>query len=602
MYRDYKTFADNVMFFLEPENLPKSFLSESMRILQAFRDCQQFDNRIQSKCVKLFNLYYNDDNFFTGANIQEFFSDCDTITNRDIGEYNFHILYQLYYGGNLECLEKIKYPKLLSVLTKDNERIMPEDPNYRESYINIKKDLKTLSFSDNNIKYMENCLAAVLLLGELRISNKNSNLQVIGPVEDAAKLLDMSSESFIEFISYEIFDREEKVLRSSYNATSFCLKLARTLYKQLSKWVVNKINDHLKQHLSSVNHSLDNYRKVSIMDSPPLFQDCHSTSLWKFLSNARVENMNYIYNKHVFKDPQDSFKAKFPWTDIVSHYENDTFDLLFNKNNGLLKRLRDISNPESSSSSDFKTELRNVKNKQIILRNNTQFGIKHFLNDEASYDCKNFIELNKDYVLPNEVFSDFIGLCNTSEIGRMCEVFKKSNTSFQKSKVLLSASDLRTQKLEDALKEILPEFEASEVYYLCCVNHASTNEEKSLEEKLKSFSIEQLTMLKKKGFRTVFYDTELPMTFNFLPRDKEIEGIRKCLEEHKDSYKEVGTAIYLKTMALRILRTHRNRIKNETLRGTTGIPNLHEEIEENEEISDNYSYVSFSSINEAKLV
>ena len=161
-------------------------------LLQAFGNAKTCQNDNSSRFGKFININYLKTGEIIGSKIECYLLEKSRVSNKQKGERNFHIFYQMILGANEEQRKKYKLKDInyYKYLECDNNCDLGDKNNFKQTC----DSLKEFKFNPEEIDNIFKILSGILYFGnvEFKIVNKGKN----GVISYEAQILESSYESF----------------------------------------------------------------------------------------------------------------------------------------------------------------------------------------------------------------------------------------------------------------------------------------------------------------------------------------------------------------------------------------------------------------------
>uniref|UniRef100_A0A336LWW2 CSON002516 protein n=1 Tax=Culicoides sonorensis TaxID=179676 RepID=A0A336LWW2_CULSO len=252
------------------------------------------------------------------------------------GERNFHIFYQLLYGADLHFLKSLKLLRNIDKYELLHDTMATEDD--KTNFTFTKKSLEILGLSSDEILSIFKVIAVVLKLGNLSFI-PTTNI-------DGTEGCEVSDEYELNEIS-QLLCIEEQILLNcltksgpnwsqldngseldAFNATKLKYSLCRTLYGRLFTYVVNRINESLKDSTLPPNCFQIHHYCGPVTYTAVNFAEKNQDFLPKHISSGMYQSKLLIM-QYLFPEGNPKKSSKKP-TSISSNLRTSLQGLLQN--------------------------------------------------------------------------------------------------------------------------------------------------------------------------------------------------------------------------------------------------------------------------------
>lgn len=299
--------------------------------------------------------------------------------------------------------------------------------------------LSTLGFTNDEINSLVRILAGVLHLGNVNITHGSkkdreeidqeacsvsSNDISLSILSDILKLNKTDLLKWLTTRQIESFNESVMIPMNKSTAEAARDALAKHLYSKLFHFIVQSVNRNL---LSGKNE--DSF--IGVLDIYG-FETFDCNSFEQFCINYANENLQQQFNQHVFKLEQEVYlKEGIVWT-MIDFYDNQPCIDLIEAKLGVLDLLDEECRMPNGSDSSWVAKL-NEKCAKYKHYDKPRFGtsaflVKHF-SDTVQYECKGFLEKNRDTVSKELV-----------------SVFQQSDMDFCRRLILLDEKEDKSEK------------------------------------------------------------------------------------------------------------------------------------------------------------
>lgn len=377
-------------------------------ILEAFGNAKTSRNHNSSRFGKYMNLQFDDKNSFklSAAFIETYLLEKFRVVAQIPGERNFHIFYFLISGADEELRHDLRLHSAES-FTYLNRSNCISDPNIDDEILfdEVVSAMTTVNIDSSMQKEIWKILAAVLHLGNIQFqlaeTSEGESVQVadLDALEICAELLGVDPANLFRVITErEIVTRDEKISikRTVKEGCQIRDTIAKSIYSQLFKWIVYRINVTLGRKSRPLPF-------IGVLDIFG-FESFERNDFEQLLINFASEALQATFNQHVFVAEQDLFRKEGIQIGTIAWQDNrDCINLITQKLDGILPLLdQEAKNPNPSdkkwNATLHKTHCDHShflppheKDKQFV------FIIKHFAT-HVPYTIGNFVDKNTDLI------------------------------------------------------------------------------------------------------------------------------------------------------------------------------------------------------------
>jgi len=237
----------------------------SSPIMEAFGNAQTIKNPNSSRFGKWMELRFDKKtNKIGSSRIESYLLEKSRVTKHDSKERNYHIFYQIIRGADNDTLKELG----LSQSTLDYYYLCgmygheTSDLDDKKRYQETSEALQTMGFTLPMIKYILKVIAAVLHLGNIKITPDTSDGATIDSKESslviASKLLNVESFLLRDGLTTTTItsaSQRRSIIKKSLSverATELRNSVARELYDRLFRFIIDNINNNANKRNSIV--------------------------------------------------------------------------------------------------------------------------------------------------------------------------------------------------------------------------------------------------------------------------------------------------------------------------------------------------------------
>ncbi|XP_076373581.1 neither inactivation nor afterpotential protein C-like isoform X2 [Tachypleus tridentatus] len=376
-------------------------------ILDAFGNARTSCNSTSSRCARHVELTFNRVGKITGATVFMYLLETWRITSIWPGNFNFYVFYYFYDGmraaGHLKefglDVEGPQRHRYLWGMRQDHS-----DRN-KKMFNLLLSSFVSLAFSTEEISTVWNCLAAIILLGDLQFVQVGLVTEVTNTkiLEKIGGLLSIN-----EYQLLRVFTSCTSLIRgismSHGNTVEDAVKkrniIVRLLYSRLVDWVVNMVTKQL--HFSAVVYG--DFHSISIADYLG-FEDIRNNSFEQLVSNMIAEQNLCHFNRHVFEKEMDDSKMEgIKYPDIQYGDNRPLLDLFFNRPGGILDVVHNVTRQPVTDVHIIESLKNTVSNIKFLADEGLVFVVKHTF-DNVTYSVDGFVDKNCEQVPPEAILA-----------------------------------------------------------------------------------------------------------------------------------------------------------------------------------------------------
>ncbi|XP_070174638.1 unconventional myosin-Ia-like [Littorina saxatilis] len=411
----------------------KEQLLQSNPVLEAFGNAKTTRNDNSSRFGKYMDIEFDYKGDPVGGVITNYLLEKSRVAVQSNGERSFHIFYQLLRCGDPKLLSALKlvadphkYNFLNTSGCTDVETI-----NDAADFAAVQNGLKIIGFRGEEITALWQLVAAILKLGNVQFSPRTNadntdgcDLSTPKEVEEAAGLLGCSYDTLAHALMHrtvavkgDMVTTDLSVPASYYARDALC----KAIYSRMFSWLVNRINDSIKQ--DSISRSRDKHKLVrggqrtKVMGVLDIYgfevfetSQGQSNSFEQFIINYCNEKLQQIFIELTLKEEQEEYiKEGIEWIH-VEYFNNAVICELIEKSvSGILSLLdEECLRPGNTTDRTFLAKLdercaghphyesRNCrKNQSDKTLPHDAFRLRHYAGN-VTYKVEGFLDKNND--------------------------------------------------------------------------------------------------------------------------------------------------------------------------------------------------------------
>uniref|UniRef100_A0A8D9AYW5 Unconventional myosin-XV n=1 Tax=Cacopsylla melanoneura TaxID=428564 RepID=A0A8D9AYW5_9HEMI len=463
-----------------PSNLITEQILEASPLLESFGNAKTVRNDNSSRFGKFLQVHFKD-GVILGAKVTEYLLEKSRIVTQAPEERNYHVFYELLSG--LSDDTKLKY----GLLSPDKYFYLNQGGNCEidgkydgEDFQSLMSAMQVLGFTSEEQDTIFRILASVLHLGnvyfhrkQLKHGQEGVEIGSDAEIRWTGHLLKLEVDGIKQALTTKTTEaRNERLLTALTIDQALDTRdaFAKALYSSLFAWLVARIN-----HI--VYKGTKKTAAISILDIFG-FEDFKENSFEQLCINYANENLQFYFNKHIFKlEQQEYIKEKISWQNISFTDNVPVIHLLSKKPVGILHLLDDESNfPKATDVSFLEKCHYNHALNEFYSRprlNGPEFGVKHYAGP-VWYNVDGFLDKNRDTLRP-----DVVELLISSSLPMLSKMFVALRSRDEASKTLNKANGRfvtmkpRTPtvaaRFHDSLSQLLDSMAKCRPWFVRCV-------------------------------------------------------------------------------------------------------------------------------------
>jgi myosin V len=490
-------------------------LLQSNPILESFGNAKTMRNNNSSRFGKYLRIVFDSHGHIIGGTIKHFLLEKSRVSDQLSGERSYHFFYQLCRGASPKLREKLRLeqPKYFKFLSKNGSHLTKHaymggsNSSDEKDFAVVHEALLVVGLSEAEITQIYSLVAVVLHLGNVNFlevddSNSSSGHSIKGVDSESevnlntvCTLLGIDKHVFIEALTTKQTKAGGQVMISKIGkmeATEAILSLAKALYAELFKYIVDMINVGIKKTVTQELGTAPDF------DTNPDFLFLGLLDIFGFevfderngfeqlMINYANEKLHNLFIKHVFRLEEIKYKEQNIDYSSVSFTDNqNVIDLISKKPLGLFHqvsdaclfgkmkdetildkmadKLRKAQTAEGNSPADL-FRLASIKKRGC-------FVIKHSAN-EVTYSIDGFSAKNKDLLKPQLQSA----LTNESSLPLLQHFFQsdsKKEAATQRS-TLTGKNVMLSLKFETDIAKLIDTIERTTPRFVRCIKSNET--------------------------------------------------------------------------------------------------------------------------------
>ncbi|XP_069684992.1 unconventional myosin-XV isoform X2 [Periplaneta americana] len=463
-----------------PSNLITEQILEASPLLESFGNAKTVRNDNSSRFGKYLEVHFKD-GVIIGAKITEYLLEKSRIVTQAPDERNYHVFYEMLQGLTSEAKEKY------GLLSADKYFYLNQGGNCEidgkfdgEDFQSLLSAMQVLGFTSDEQDTIFRILASVLHLGnvyfhrkQLKHGQEGVEIGSDAEIRWTGHLLHLSPDGIKRALTTKTTEaRNERVVTplSIDQALDARDAFAKALYNALFSWLVSRINQ-------IVYKGTKRTAAISILDIFG-FEDFKENSFEQLCINYANENLQFYFNKHIFKlEQQEYAKEKIEWQ-TISYTDNlPVIHLIAKKPVGILHLLDDESNfPKATDLSFLEKCHYNHALDELYSRprmSSMEFAVKHYAG-QVWYSVDGFLDKNRDTLR-----QDVVDLLISSKIQMVSKMFQNVRSSHEAAKTINKANGRfvtmkpRTPtvaaRFHDSLQHLLESMSKCNPWFVRCI-------------------------------------------------------------------------------------------------------------------------------------
>nr|XP_043636269.1 myosin-9-like isoform X2 [Erigeron canadensis] len=443
---------------------------ESNPVLEAFGNAKTVRNNNSSRFGKFVEIQFDKQARISGAAIRTYLLERSRVCQISDPERNYHCFY-LLCAAPPEDIKKYKLgdPRSFRYLNQSKCYEL-DDVSDSHDYLATRRAMDIVGMNETEQDAIFRILASILHLGNVEFAKgKEVDSSVLKDdrsifhLQMTADLLLCDLQALEDALLKRVMVTPEEVIKRSLDPEGASVSrdgLAKTLYSRLFDWLVDKINVSIGQDDKSAY-------LIGVLDIYG-FESFNSNSFEQFCINYTNEKLQQHFNQHVFKTEQEEYsKEGIDWSYIEFIDNKDVLDLIEKKPGGIIALLDEACMFPKSTHETFSQKLyQTFRNHQRFFKpklSRTGFTIAHYAG-EVHYQSEQFIDKNKDYVVPEH--QDMLTASKCSFISALFPPLPEEPTKSSNKSSKFSSIGSRFKSQLQQLMEIL---NCTEPHYIRCV-------------------------------------------------------------------------------------------------------------------------------------
>ncbi|EXJ86481.1 hypothetical protein A1O3_03432 [Capronia epimyces CBS 606.96] len=564
-------------------------------VMEAFGNAKTTRNDNSSRFGKYIEIMFDKNTDIIGAKIRTYLLERSRLVFQPLKERNYHIFYQLVAGATDEERQELGLLPVedFDFLNQGNEPSIDGVDDAAE-FAATRKSLSTINVSDSTQKEIFRILAALLHIGNIKITatRSESTLSATEPaLVQACKILGIDAGDFAKWtVKKQLTTRGEKITSNvtQQQATVVRDSVAKFIYSSLFDWLVETINHGLATQ--DVLQRVDTF--IGVLDIYG-FEHFAKNSFEQFCINYANEKLQQEFNQHVFKLEQEEYmREQIDWTFIDFSDNQPCIDLIEGKM-GVLTLLDEESRLPMGSDDGFVTKLHQhfAAGKQKFYKKprfgKSAFTVCHYALD-VTYESDGFIDKNRDTV-PDEQMEVLKKSTNRFlvEVLDVAAAVRDKDTAQTSSKTITPAGGRRVGVavnrkptlggiFKSSLIELMDTINSTDAHYIRCIKPNEAKEAWKFEgpmvlSQLRACGVLETVRISTAGYPTRWTYEEFALRYYMLCHSSEwtteirqmaqnilVKALGQTAHEKADKYQLGLTKIFFRAGMLAFLENLRS--------------------------------------------
>ncbi|KAL3282151.1 hypothetical protein HHI36_005346 [Cryptolaemus montrouzieri] len=555
--KNYLNIVNHLVFIGYNMNIQMSRIQSAIELIHVFTHASTPYNDFSTRCIMKTDISFGSTGKVTGASFGVNLLEKTRISSTDMNQANFNIFYVMYDGLISEKLaeeyklstdRQYRYLRILEEERADRPRV--EINKNISKFKKIKDIMREFEFSNEEKETIFNCLAAILILGEVRFQDGDDTSAKIVNLDTArmvAQLLDIEERKFCWALTNYCLLKDGAVVSKKNTcdeARDTRDVLANNLYTRLVDYVVAQVN-----HKLSFGKAIFGEKYLIQIFDYFGFECFKSNELWQLFVNIFNEQMQHYYIQKIFKwEMTDLNEDKIEY-EPISYYNNQKLlDTLLGKSDGILNIIGQASKLEYNGK--YITEyISNMDTGHISSSNHMEFTVNHYTG-KLTYNAKEMPDKNRDF-LPPEIIEtlrssnnplvkllftgklsktgnlivEFEDIASSKTSKYMSALTKGTNVNrFSQSKKLRTLAAVFKSVCLETLTELSAGSTSGGIHFVRCIKtnlkaNPRTFCKELVKQQIRAMTIPQTAKIRKEGYAYRIQFAEFLRRYQFLAFD-----------------------------------------------------------------------------------
>eukprot|EP01147_Barroeca_monosierra_P006188 gene6188-7413_t len=380
----------------------KNKLLNTNPVLESFGNAKTTRNDNSSRFGKYMDIQFDFHGEPAGGVITTYLLEKARVIHQGNNERNFHIFYQLIASGKAKTFGATESATAYRYLNQGSCTKVKglSDSNW---FKDVTKGLNFIGFSDEEEEAIYKSLAAIILLGEVKLESTAQGVALINCPDPIFTLLGITKSEFQAAITHNTVIVNKQQVASELTAEQAqdaVDTLAKAMYDRLFKWVYTRINKSIAADSATIK------AVIGVLDIYG-FEIFDHNSFEQFCINYCNEKLQQLFIEQTLKTEQDEYLAEgIEWKPVDFFNNKIICDLIEDKPNGIVALLDEESiRPGDKSDMIWLDKMTNAfkSHNHFKARSGASdkslsegsFLLVHYAGD-VMYEVQGFLEKNTD--------------------------------------------------------------------------------------------------------------------------------------------------------------------------------------------------------------
>ena len=404
---------------------------QSNPILESFGNARTIRNDNSSRFGKFIELHFSKRGHLIGGTIKTYLLERVRLAAQQLGERNFHVMYQLLAGCSAEERKtwRLQSAEDYWCCNQGGVYTLRSVDDSREFAV-LRSALHTLNFNIADQEVLFGSVAAILHLSEVSFREDGDGC-VVSSAEGVmthctafSDLCGLPLDQLQRVLTVRVMiarDDSYEIQLTPKQAEEARDALSKALYSRLFEWIVLRINESVR-----VEDATKIRADIGVLDIFG-FESFKTNSFEQLCINYTNETLQQQFNQFVFKLEQSEYqREEISWSFIEFPDNQDCLDLIEHKQTGVLAVLDDVCKLGQATDEKFANRLYKLHASNPRFAASTAqkrdlvFCVTHYAGP-VEYLASSFVEKNK-----NELPREAIALFKSSSLPLIASVFTES--------------------------------------------------------------------------------------------------------------------------------------------------------------------------------